>query len=774
MKNLILVVSSFFIYLIILFSISTLMDTTNARRFLYYFPNGFILNTDSQNTQLLGYNLYSGEKLPEMNLEIQDNQFDKEKFQYYSTLRVFYDFKFYFLISIMYFSFSLWFLFVIGDFLLSTFFLVISILFYSLINILGFNSNFFMFYFCLISITFILAHLSFRLKGKELSSRWLVPEVALAGLFSYTGHIGSENSGIFDKLVLLTLVLYTLSTLGMISVVVYDIVKYKNFNSEHLARKLLLAISIFFIVYTPILFIVNNTLKDNYTYEYLLISTFIFFPFVFTYGSMRYSFIKQQLYFGSTVTLFFLSIFLVLIYLILHKIVYFLDVDTNYIIKILNILFLVICLYYSSNIKNVISEIIEYYTFDRNNRLMGALEEMASTISSPLTMKSTAKQLLDTVLDVLGVEKLYILVPLERFPDVEFKDIPVIKIAESSAIWSYFMNKKDITITSYLIYGSGNREDAHNFLKNLNIQIAYPMLGLDEGKKVSSVFLIGEKKNQKNFSLGELKFIKETTRLADLLMQNYLLLISDVEKKKMERDLATVEIMQKTINPLVFDSERIEDLEFGYYSIPAVGISGDYMDFIKTRDSRLWVFIGDVSGHGVGSGFLVSAIKALVQDQILQDLDIQKIFVNLNLFLLERYAGNEFMSLFGGIYDPKTSILEYINAGHISPVMFRGPDYRFKLRGGDRLLGVLPTVFTPEKIQFAKKDRLFLYSDGVTETFNSADETYGEYRLLEFIKINYHLESEEMVKLVVKDIEGFRKEAEISDDLSIICLTKMI
>ena len=86
----------------------------------------------------------------------------------------------------------------------------------------------------------------------------------------------------------------------------------------------------------------------------------------------------------------------------------------------------------------------------------------------------------------------------------------------------------------------------------------------------------------------------------------------------------------------------------------------------------------------------------------------------------------------------------------------------------------MPTIFTPEKIQFSRKDRLFLYSDGVTETFNSAEEIYGEKRLLEFIKNNYNLESEEMVKLIVKDVEAFREEAEISDDLSLICLTKMI
>lgn len=776
MRNIFLIISSFLLYFIFIFSSSSLVDSMNARRYLYYFPNGYIFNTDSENFHLLGYNIYSGEKLPEMNLEIRDSEIDseKEKSGLYSLFRIFQDFKFYFSISLVFFSFSLWFLLIVGDFLISSFFLIISVLFFSLIYVLGFNSFYLIFYFSLIVLSFMIVHLSFRLKGKELGSKWTIPELALAGLLSYIGYAGRDNSVIFDKLILITILLYIVSTIGILGVVIYDIIKYRNFKSNHLPRKILITVLILFLVYTPLLSVYSNIFKDNINYHNVLFSSFILFPFVFTYGTMRYSFIKQQLYFGSTVTLFFLSLFLVILYLIIYKLIIYLDVDTYYILSIYNTIFLSICLFYASSIKSIINNIIEYYTFDKNNKLMNALEDMAGTISSPMTMKSTAKQLMDTVIEVLGVEKAYVLVPLERFPDIEFKDISVIKIAENSPIWEYFIQNKDITITSNLVYGSGNREDAHTFLSNLNIQIAYPMLGLDEGKKVSSVFLIGEKKNHKNFSLGELKFIKETTRLADLLLQNYLLLISDVEKKKMERDLATVEIMQKTINPLVFDSERIEDLEFGYISIPAVGISGDYMDFIKTNDSRLWIFIGDVSGHGVGSGFLVSAIKAFVQDQVNQNLEIQKIFQNLNKFLLDRYAGNEFMSLFGGIYDPKSAMLDYINAGHISPVMYRGPNYRFKLRGGDRLLGVLPTVFSPEKVQFAKKDRLFLYSDGVTETFNSADETYGETRLLDFIKTNYGLDSEEIVKLVVKDIEAFRKDAEISDDLSLICLTKIL
>ncbi len=774
MKNLILLFTTLLLYFLFFGLMLSFIDSSKARRFLYQFPNGYVINSDSQNNHILGYNIYSEEKLPEMNLDLEDSIDTRVETNFYSLVRVLIDFIYYIFVSLVYFFASIWFFLMIGDILISTFFLTLSLLFISLIFILGFDSNFYLFYLCYFALPFIIMHLSFRLKGKDLTSKWLVPEIAILGILTYIGYYGHDDLSIFNKLISVGSILYVISTLGIIFVVIYDLIKYKNITSNHLIKKSILSITIFLIVNIPFLILNKNYIKNNFIIIYFLIILLILFPLFFAYGSMRYSFIKQQLYFNSTLTLFFLSIFLVSIYVLLYKFLFYLKVPSSNFLDIINALFLSICLIYSSTIKNLINELIEYYTFDKNEKLTNALEEMASTIASPMTLKSTVKQLFLRVNDVLDVNRVIILVPAERFPDVEFKDISVMKMVESSPVWKYFSQNKDITITSYLIYGSGNREDTHKFLRDLNIQIAYPIIGNENGKKVTSVFLIGEKKNHKNFSLGELKFIKEITRLADLLIQNYLLLLSEVEKKKMERDLLTVQIMQKTMNPLVFETERIEDLEFGYISIPAVGISGDYMDFIKTKDSRLWIFLGDVSGHGVGSGFLVSAIKALVQDQVEQDQDIQKIFSNINRFLLERYSGNEFMSLFAGIYDPKTAIFEYINAGHLSPVMFRGASHQFKLRGGDRLLGVMPTTFTPEKIQFSRKDRLFLYSDGVTETFNSAEEVYGEKRLLDFIQNNYSLESEEMVNLIVKDIEAFRKEAEITDDISLICLTKMI
>ncbi|HNH08542.1 MAG TPA: PP2C family protein-serine/threonine phosphatase, partial [Leptospiraceae bacterium] len=144
------------------------------------------------------------------------------------------------------------------------------------------------------------------------------------------------------------------------------------------------------------------------------------------------------------------------------------------------------------------------------------------------------------------------------------------------------------------------------------------------------------------------------------------------------------------------------------------------MDFIQSEDGRLYIFLGDITGHGVGSGLLVSAVKAIIRSNVEMNRPLQKIFETINRFLNERYPGFEFMSLFGLVYDSQSSSSEYINAGHVPPVIIGKNGDRRRFEATETLLGVAPGRYPSVRLSLEPGDKMFVFSDGIVEALNPA------------------------------------------------------
>ncbi|EMO60393.1 stage II sporulation protein E [Leptospira borgpetersenii serovar Pomona str. 200901868] len=166
--------------------------------------------------------------------------------------------------------------------------------------------------------------------------------------------------------------------------------------------------------------------------------------------------------------------------------------------------------------------------------------------------------------------------------------------------------------------------------------------------------------------------------------------------------------------------------------------------------------LGDVSGHGLGTGYLVSAIRGIIQNQIRKKSDLSTIFKVINSFLIERYRGSEFMTFICGEYNSQEETFEYINAGHSSPICIR-KDGKIELRAEtQRVLGVLPTEYKRLTIPIHPGDKLILFTDGVTETFNDNEEIFGDENFLNLLKNNHQLNPQDLTDLVLKTIQDFR------------------
>lgn len=747
------------------------IDSKPTKRFLYYYPNGLVANTDFDNTHMIGINIKEEKDIPAINFNFKDET-NLESLLLFKYKTVF-DFAPHILASLIFLISSFWFLLKYGDIYLFLFFIDISILIYSNFVLLAFDAYYFWFYLTLYLAGFLIIQMGFRLKGRDISIRWLLPEISFAVIVAFIGTSEKFDPVIFEKLTNFAIYIILFGTTGCISVLIYDIIKYKlPFNSKF--KKFVLAFAISLLVLIPYISFQANLFIRFPFIQYIIYLSFLIFPFLFIYGTYRYSFIPEQVYFSSSVTIIYLSVAFILLYAVFISIFNYLV--ENLFIKnlwLFNIVFLVFSMYSVVTIKHKLKQFMDYWTFGRNKKLNQTLEEMALLISSPISLRATVRQLVKKVNEALDIQKIVILVASDRFPTSDFKNIDMVKLPNKSEIWNYFENEKDVTITSSLMFGAGIRDTVYNFLRNLNIQLAFPMYGFDGNKSITALFLVGERNTPRNFTLGELRFIKECTRLTDLLLYNYQLLIADVEKKKMEKSLREATILEDTIHPSSKGTLNIRSTEVTYLSLAAMSISGDYIDFIKINDRKMMVFLGDVSGHGLGSGYLVSAIKALIHDQVDSGIDIVRLFRHVNNFLIERYAGNEFMTLIGGLYDSNTGIFEFINAGHLSPIIVRENGEIEMKKSGHRILGVIPSPFTTDQIRLNPKDKLILYSDGITETFSPSEEIYGEKKLKKFLMDNKNMPAETLLSNLQKALNDFRKGGDIMDDMSLIYLKRL-
>ncbi|MDV6234199.1 PP2C family protein-serine/threonine phosphatase [Leptospira ellisii] len=782
MRNILLLFIS-----LIVFSIALLIGllqtaSESLRPPFYYYPNGTIIQSDEEYPGVLG------KKVDLLELEIavkmaESGQSYENGIHVYdkgvsetipviltpkSPYSVLADFTRDILISLLYLSVAIWFFFYTRDLYMVLLFGSLSCL--SLFNffLVGFHDFHFLFFFFLYFSAFVILNITFRLRGKELPTRWFAPEIIFSLIAGFVGKSQKADPQIFG--ILATNGVYFILFCSLICILFLIADSVRNlFPLQSLLKKLSLIAAFSAISIIPFVSVEFSEIISPAVSKILIVSAFVIFPALIIYGTFTYSIVPVQIAFSSSLT----SIYLILIlaggYLFLLSAFFkFNPAAADRYLQEFNVLFISISVYTLGSVNRRLSNLVDTWSFKRNQKLHSALETVSSMISAPISMRATINNLMRMVSESLEITKILVLIPADKFPRTDLKNINFIRISSTSEIWQYFASNTEVTVTTHLAYGLGIRESVYKFLQGSGIQLAYPIFNYSKGKEVLGVFLVGEKKSRRNFNLGELHFLKECTRMASMLLQNYALLAEEVEKKRIVRDLNMASIIDKTLH--VAEGGTIKGVKIGFFSIPAVGISGDYLDLQKLSPNTMMLALGDVSGHGLGTGYLVSAIRGIIQNQIRKKSDLSSIFKVINSFLIERYRGSEFMTFICGEYNSSEETFRYINAGHSSPICIR-KNGKIELRNEtQRVLGVLPTEYKHLTIPIYAGDKLILFTDGVTETFNDNEEIFGDENFIQLITEHHHLEPQDLADLVLKTIQDFRGKKDPSDDISFICL----
>jgi sigma-B regulation protein RsbU (phosphoserine phosphatase) len=259
---------------------------------------------------------------------------------------------------------------------------------------------------------------------------------------------------------------------------------------------------------------------------------------------------------------------------------------------------------------------------------------------------------------------------------------------------------------------------------------------------------------------------------------NKRLVDSTAKNQRMEDELHIARSIQVAMLPTVFPpyNDRPDLNVYGLLN-PAKEVGGDLYDFY-VRHNKLFFCIGDVSGKGVPAALVMSMTRSSFRNITATYEDDAAAVVNeMNRAFAEQNTQNMFLTLFIGIFDCKTGLLCYCNAGHNAPILVKYQQQKAEcLHVVSNLpLGIMADyVYQAQTIQMAYNDVLFLYTDGLTEAENNDHKQYGELQALKSLSAISDSRPRAIIESMQANVETFVNGAPQSDDLTMLAFRYQI
>ena len=247
---------------------------------------------------------------------------------------------------------------------------------------------------------------------------------------------------------------------------------------------------------------------------------------------------------------------------------------------------------------------------------------------------------------------------------------------------------------------------------------------------------------------------------------------------RLEQEMDAARKLQLGMLPLVFPAPE-QPVEIHALMDPAREVGGDLYDFFYASEHLLCFLVGHVSGKGAAAAMFMARTRSLVRMAVQlwrqtngDQITPVKIIEAVNHELCQNNRDRMFVTLFLGVLDTKTGVLAYVNAGHIAPCVLHasGSIEPFTDKPAMPLAVRAGTAYQERTVTLLPDDTVFVFSDGVTEAMNAADELYGNERLQANLSAASALTPQEMVCAIKAKVDAFTGEAPQSDDVTILAL----
>lgn len=307
------------------------------------------------------------------------------------------------------------------------------------------------------------------------------------------------------------------------------------------------------------------------------------------------------------------------------------------------------------------------------------------------------------------------------------------------------------------------------WLEGNNVALVLPLMSQ---QRMTGFLALGFKTEEEDYAPEEISVLTTLAPQVAMASENLRLLEENVEKRRLEEQMQMARRIQEGFLPQVLP--HTPGLEIATHNRFSLEIAGDYFDVLQLPDGETLVAIADVSGKGAGAALLMANLQASLRTAVEVGIPLARSVAQVNNLIFRNTPPEQYITFVAVLFDPRTSILRYVNAGHNPPLLIHGDGSVEEIPPTGLILGAIPNMSYEEgSVNFNSGETLVLYTDGVSEAMNDLEEEYGELRIK---TLAVRMRNESPVKIVSeieRDVERFCGRVPMEDDSTMVILKRL-
>lgn len=269
------------------------------------------------------------------------------------------------------------------------------------------------------------------------------------------------------------------------------------------------------------------------------------------------------------------------------------------------------------------------------------------------------------------------------------------------------------------------------------------------------------------------QWVEGTSWMVLAFLSIHLLVLMEVaDRLSLKSDLEIARDIQIAMLPR--GPQQSGDTRVFGFTRPANTVGGDFYDILPLGDGRLMVAVGDVAGKGSPAALLMALLLAMLRTLVDEGLESARLIARLNVQICRHSPGSRFITFFYGLYDPKDGSLEYVNAGHLPPMLRRASGVIDRLDGGGMALGMFDhATYETGHVTINPGETLVLYTDGITEAENRSGRAFEDSGLEAIVVARAsEAEPEALARAIIVAVEAHAGDVRLADDLTVAVLMR--